>query len=195
MLNLPSFIMGTRRGYFRAALAAFGLMLWGATGAAATPLPLLAKLVFKSATYDANLPPAQLSVLILAPAPVAPSVAEISAAFAPTTRMKVHGRNIVVEVAEYAGTAALAKIVAQRKPYALFVSDLVPDRDLGAVRDIAREHRVLTFAQSSSRVHAGMAMGVDDGDETRKIVLNMPVAIEQGRQFAGSFIQLCTVIR
>jgi hypothetical protein len=190
--------MTTRARLVGAGLTLGALMLGVApTVGAQTPIPVdvLAKLFFKICTYDENLPADLMRIGIAYPATDAANGAAVTAVFRTLEKMKVNGRPIEVSAIAYGAPADIGTAVKDRGLYGIFVTASASATDITAIREIAKKRRLFTFAQDDRQVAVGLTAGVATEDDRRVILLNMTVALEQGRKYNGNFIKACKVIR
>lgn len=184
--------------YCIAAGSVLGVMFFGTAvaQAAEVPLDVQVRLFFKIATYDANLPPGSVRVGIVAPASDTPGMKQILAAFDGLKNMTVNGRPLSTVAVPY--TSAADVVTAYERGgglYGIFVASSVPDTEVSALREVAKKYGLFSFAQKEAHVALGLTSGIALESDRRIVLLNVPVAIEQGRQFDGNFIKACRVIR
>ncbi len=181
-----------------AAYSVFGVMLFGMGVAQATEVPLdvQVRLFFKIATYDANLPPGSVRVGIVAPASDTTGMKQILAAFDGLKSMTVNGRPLSTVAVPY--TSAADVVAAYERGgglYGLFIAASVPDTEILALREVTKKYSLFSFGQKEAHVALGLTSGIALESDRRIVLLNVPVAIEQSRQFDGNFIKACRVIR
>ncbi|MBI5510256.1 MAG: hypothetical protein HY903_15980 [Deltaproteobacteria bacterium] len=173
-------------------LVAMGVVI-AAPARAAAPIELQAKLFFKIATYDENLPAEVLNVGVAYPS--ATAAAPIVKAFRDLENMKVNGRRIQTIDIPYKVPADIAAAATKSPIYGLFVTAAATEADVRAIRDLAKKLGAFTFAQDERHVASGLTAGVAVEGDKRIIVLNMAAAIEQGRKYDGNFLKACKIMR
>jgi len=159
------------------------------------PPDLLAKILFKIATYDENLPHDDVAVAVVYPRRDTITGPRAFAALAAHQSMLVNGRRVIVLSTAYDRVERLESVLGTRPLYALFVAASTPTSDLKAIRTLAKARGILTFAQAPAHVGLGLTAGVRQDEHRREILLNVGVALEQRRRFDGAFLSACTIVR
>jgi len=178
------------------ALLLVALMMGSASTSQAAQLPvaIAAKILFKIATYDGNLPAKTVRVAVLYHRgdEAGPDAVKVLSALGD---LRVNGRTLETIGLPYSDAASLEPDLKGKGLYALFVPATTPVQDIAGIRHAATAHKLLTFAQDAAMVEGGLTVGVRQGDQRREILLNLPVALEQQRRFDGAFLAACTVLR
>lgn len=159
------------------------------------PTELLAKILFKMATYDGNLPSGDVRVAVVYPSSDSNVGPDAVRALKVHDGMLVNGRRIVSFAAPYARVGELARVLGAEPLYALFVAASTPDKDIPTIRSFAAQRGSMTFAQAPDQVGLGLTAGVRQDAARREILLNVHVAMEQQRRFDGAFVSACTIVR
>lgn len=157
-------------------------------------LAIEAKLLFKIATYDANLPANVVRLGVVFPAGDKEAGPEAVRVFKSLESMHVNGRTIEIVPLELRGADELASLIAGKQLYGLFVVSSTPVTVLSSIRQLAKERHLFTFGGDPSWVEKGLTAGVTSEGGGRKIVVNITAATEQDRKFDGAFLSACAVI-
>jgi hypothetical protein len=138
------------------------LLAWTATTRAeeATPLNVAAKLLFKIATYDANLPQGEVRLGVVFPATDREVGTEAVRAFQSLESMRVNGRSIGIVPVPFHSADEITGAVVKNRLYGLFLASTTPAALIGPIRQLAKDHHVFTFAQDPSWVEKGLTAGI-----------------------------------
>jgi len=166
----------------------------GAHAEQATPVGIAARLLFKIATYDANLPAGEMRLGIAYPSQDKDVGPEVVRTFQSLESMRVNGRTIVIVPVSFHSVDEVASQVAKDNLYGLFVVSTTSPDMIAGLRQVAKDRHVFTFAHDPSWVEKGLTAGVREEDGKRKILLNITAATEENRKFDGAFIGACSVV-
>jgi hypothetical protein len=158
------------------------------------PLLIAAKVFFKIASYDANLPANEIRVGVAYPADDRETGPEAVRVFQSLGSMRVNGRTISIVPVAFRSAGEIGAVAGREHLYGLFVVASAPVDTVGPVRQVAKENHLFTFAQDPKWVEKGMTAGLMESEGKRQILLNISAATEEGRKFDGAFIGACSVV-
>jgi len=157
-------------------------------------LELYAKIFFKLATYDANLPPASQPVRVGVFFDANAEAGAVAAVFKPLESVTLLGRRVLVEVVPFRSIKQVSEFSAHAKPYALFFDCELDAPALAGIRALSTGG-ILTFSTRAAHVEAGVIASVEVADNKPRIVINVRAASAAGRQLSGSLLQIARVVK
>lgn len=179
-----------------AMLALLAGCLAGPRALAATQVSTQAKLFLKMASYDANFPASRSVDIGLFYLPNdEEQLATLKRVFGRLSGSIAQGRTVAFALLPYHGPASVASYVASKAPYAIFLSEGVPPGDVPALRALAKQHGLLTFAAEPRLVELGISASVETSDDRPRVVLNARALLEANRQLDSSFLSMARLIR
>lgn len=162
---------------------------------AGLPLDAELKLLLKIVGYDDNLPPGDLQFGVLYPSSDTEHGPAVVQAFEQLGELTVKDRSIRAQPLAYRNATDLATQLEKASLYGVFVVRSTPESVLAAVRDVAKQKQLLTYAQDVRHVEGGITTGIEVSDAKQTIVVNATAALEQGRKFQASFLSVCKILR
>jgi hypothetical protein len=115
-------------------------------------------------------------------------------AFSALESTQVNGLPIVISRIAYSGADALKKLINGSGIDLIYVCDGF-EAELDAIKEIARQNKVLTVGNKQSQIEKGLSLGVFEIDSKCTILLNLTASRLEGIAFGADLLRLAKVIR